>query len=69
MRRGRRQREKFHKRATDGRKNGREIRDKETDTDNEKTSTVKKEAGGRFGRKKKRGREREDERERRERRT
>jgi len=41
------QREKFHERATDRgpkRKNGREIRDKETDTDNEKTSIVKKEA-------------------------
>lgn len=40
-----RQREKFHERATDGRRNRREIRDKETDTDNEKTSTARKEAG------------------------
>lgn len=34
-------REKFQRESL-GRKNRREIRDKETDTDNEKTSTVKK---------------------------
>lgn len=47
------QREKFHERATGwtgvhlGRKNRREIRDKETNIDNEKTSMAKKEAGKR----------------------
>lgn len=36
-------------RAADGRTYGKEIRDKETDTDNEKTSTAKKEAGEKAG--------------------
>lgn len=47
--RGRGLREKFHERLTASwdteRKNRREIRDKETDTDNEKTSTAKEETG------------------------
>lgn len=50
-----REREKLHERGLRvdgvlGRKNRREIRDKETNIDNEKTSMAKKEAGRRSGR-------------------